>query len=104
MPSLSGGDEPFRARSSEWLCGLLVVQLDEVQNRCLQILDGIVDAGLEPASGKLSEEALDGVHPRAGGRCEVKGPSAMALRTVHDGLMLVGINGHPKLPLVGAQK
>ena len=39
IPSLAGGDEPFRAgRPSERLRLLLVVQIDEVQNRPLEIL------------------------------------------------------------------
>ena len=104
IPSLAGGDELFRAgRPSERLRLVLVVQIDEVQNRALEILDGIVDAAPEPAPGQLPEEALDGVHPRAGGRREVEGPAAMLLQPVQDGFVLVGgvvvhsVNRHPKV-------
>ena len=69
IPSLVGGDEPFRAgRPFERLRLLLVVQIHEVQKRPLEILDGIMNAAPEPALGQLPEEALDGVHPGAGGR------------------------------------
>ena len=40
-----------------------VVQLDEIQDRLLELLDGVVDAAPEPAAGQLTEESLDGVRP-----------------------------------------
>ena len=68
-------------RPSERLRLLLVVQIDEVQKRPLEILNGIMDAALAPY--QLPEEALDGIHP------EAEGPSAMLFQPVHDGLVLV---------------
>ena len=49
IPYLACGDEPHRARCPlELLCLLLVVQLNEVLDRCLEILDGITDALPKP--------------------------------------------------------
>ena len=60
IPSLVGDDQPFWAcRSFERLRLLLGVQLDEVQKRCLEIIDEIVDIAPEPTAGQLPEEALD---------------------------------------------
>ena len=75
---MAGGDELIRTgRPFERLRLLLVVKLDEVLDRLLEILEGIVNAAPEPAAGQLSEEALDRVHPEAGGRREVEGPALM---------------------------
>ena len=95
------GDEPLQAgRPFERLRLLLVVKLDEVQNRRLEIVEGIVDAVPRTAADQLPEEALDRVRPRAGRRREVEGLSAMALQparadpcacggvVVHDGVDL----------------
>ena len=57
--SLARGDEPFRAdRPFERFCLLLVVQRDEVLDRPLEILDGLVDAPPEPTAGQLPDETL----------------------------------------------
>ena len=81
-PSLAGGDQPVRAdRPFERLRLLLVVQRDELLNRRLEILEGIVDAAPETAAGQLPEEALDRVRPEAGGRRKVEEPAGMVLHT-----------------------
>ena len=59
---------------------LLVVQRDELFDRRLEILEGIMDAAPEPAVGQLPEEALDRVRPGAGGRREMEGPAGMVLQ------------------------
>ena len=90
-PSLSGGDQPVRAgRPFERLRLLPVVKRDEALDRRLEILEGIVDAAPETAVGQLPEEALDRVHPGAGGRREVEGPAGMVLQPLRDGRVLVG--------------
>ena len=82
-PSLSGGDQPVRAgRPFERLRLLPVVKLDEAVDRRLEILEGIMDAAPETAAGQLPEEALDRVHPGAGGRREVEGPAGMVRKPV----------------------
>ena len=50
---LVGGLGPF-----EW-SGILVVAIDEGADISLQLLDGGVNAALEPLSGQLGEPALD---------------------------------------------
>ena len=85
-PSLASGDEPLRAgRPFERRRHLHVVKLNEVQDRRLEILEGIVDAATKTVAGQLPEEALDRVHPEAGGRRVVEGPVAMVLQLVRDG-------------------
>ena len=72
--SLPYGDEAFRTcRPVVGFRLLPVVQLDEIRDRLLEFLDGVVGAAPEPAAGELPEEALDGVHPGAGGGREVEG-------------------------------
>ena len=91
IPSLTGGDQPLRAgRPFERLRLLPVVKLDELLDRRHEILEGIVDAAPETAAGQLPEEALDRVHPGAGGRREVEGPAGMVLQPLRDGRVLVG--------------
>ena len=88
-PSLSGGDQPVRAgRPFERLRLLPVVKLDELLDRRLEILEGIVDAAPETAVGQLPEEALDRVHPGAGGRREAEGPAPVVRQPVRDGRVL----------------
>ena len=54
IPSLAGGGQPLRSgRPFERLRLLLVVQLDEVLERRLRILDGIVDAAPERSAMKI---------------------------------------------------
>ena len=90
-PSLADGDQPLRAGGPfERLRLLLVVQLNEVLDRRLELLEGIVDAAPETAAGQLREEALDRVRPEAGGRREVEGPAPVVRQPLRDGLVLVG--------------
>ena len=49
-----------------------------------------MDAAPEVAAGQLPEEALDRVHPGAGGRREVEGPAPAVRQPVCDGRVLVG--------------
>ena len=85
-PSLASGNEPIRVgRPFEQLCLLLVVKLDEFQDRRLEILEGIVATAPEPVAGQLPEEALDGIHPEAGGRRELEGPAPVMSQPLRDG-------------------
>ena len=104
-PSLAGTDQPLGAdRPFERLRLLLVVVRDEVQDRRLEILEGIVDAAPEPAAGQLPEEDLDRVRPEAGGRLEVEGPAPAVRQPLRDGRVLVGgvvVHDGVNLPLGG---
>ena len=62
----------------EWLWVGRIVFADEAVDCGLEIDDGMEDAVLEPPPGEFCEEALDGIEPRAGGRCEVESPARMA--------------------------
>ena len=55
----------------------IVVLLDVAVDGALEIGDRAEGAALEPAAGQRGEEALDGVQPGAGCRCEVEGPACM---------------------------
>ncbi len=55
----------------------MIVFLDEAVDGGLQIEDGGEDAMLQGSTGEFCEEALDGVEPGAGGRCEVECPPWM---------------------------
>ena len=52
-PSLAGGDDAFPARRpAEGFRLFPVVQFDEIQDRLLELLDGVVDAAPEPPSSR----------------------------------------------------
>ena len=55
-----------------------IVFLDEAIDGGLKVDDGAEDAALQPSSGQLGEEALDGVEPGGRGRGEVECPAGMA--------------------------
>lgn len=75
-PYLAGGDEPLLAcRPSAGLRLFPIVQLNEVQKRRLELLDGITDAAPEPTAGQRSEEALYSVNSGARSRREVEDPT-----------------------------
>ena len=75
-PYLAGGDEPLLAcRPFAGLRLFPIVQLNEVQKRRLDLLDGITDAAPEPTAGQRSEEALYSVNSGARSRREVEDPT-----------------------------
>ena len=74
--SLAGVDEPLRAcRQFAGLRLFPVAQLNEIQERRLDLLDGITDAAPEPTAAQRPEEALYSVHSRARSRREVEDPA-----------------------------
>ena len=65
-------------------CLFPVAQVNEVQNRRLDLLDGITDAAPEPTSAQRPEEALYSVHSRARSRREVEDPTEDAQGSEQD--------------------
>lgn len=82
IPYLASGDEPFRACCPfERPCLCSVVQLNEVQGRRLELLNGIVDSAPEPPSQpqtRLALPLLRKITPRWSGIfCTPKGEGSL---------------------------
>jgi len=89
-PSASCGDDVIGiGLPAEWFGVLGIVFTHEAVDGGLKIDDGMEDAVLEPTAGEFSEEALDGVEPRARGRREVEGPSRVTVEPGSDLVLLV---------------
>ena len=65
-------------------CLFPIVQLNEVQDRRLDLLDGITDAAPEPTAGQHPEKTLYSVSSRARSRREVEDPAEDAQGSEQD--------------------
>lgn len=84
-PFLAGVDEPLRACCPFADLRLFpVAQVNEVQDRRLDLLDGITDAAPEPTAAQRPEEALYSIHSRARSRREVEDPAEDAQGSEQD--------------------
>ena len=81
MPSFDGGDDFVRVSCPcEWL-RVSVGLGNEAVDGDLEIDDGLEDTALQSTPAELGEKPLDGVEPRARGRCEMEDKARMSRET-----------------------
>ena len=90
--AFDGGDDFVGVGGPREGFGLLVVLLEEAVDCRLEVDDGVEDASFEATLRQFCEEALDGIEPRAGGRCEVEGEARIAAEPgTHLGVLVSGV-------------
>ena len=72
MPTSGSCDDGLGIGSPDEGLRLLVVDVDEAVDRLLQVDERMEDAMLEPSSGELGEEALDGIQPSKARRPSIR--------------------------------
>lgn len=90
MPSINAGDDPAWIGGPHEGLRVVVGFREEAVNGDVEIVDGAEDAALQPSSGELGEEALDGIEPGARGRGEVEDEPRVAAEPRPDLRMFVG--------------
>jgi hypothetical protein len=89
-PAFDGSDDLVGIGSPDEGLGIMIGLRDETVDHGLELDEGAEDAALDAAPRELSEEAFDGVKPRAGSRGEAGDEAGMPAEPGFDLRMVVG--------------